>query len=410
MTSLILCTPKVLLQNTPEEWLEATGGDAVLFTGLADAETSKAVEELATRAFRQSEFFHNYEHSELIEPSAIDLHLRTKFSRVLAFSEADVLRAARIRNKLALQGQTPEAAQFFRDKILMKRRAWERGVDVPRFAEITSATDLTEFIAAHGLPVVVKPFDGRGSSGVVVLTTEQDVVSFLENGASSTHRHTVEQFVQGEMFRVDGLYVDGSPVVIHAARYLKDCLAFIRGETIGTHSLDAGNPLIGRIEEFTRYLLEKALPFPATSIFHLQIFLTPDDRLVLCEVASRLGGGVINEEVLLATGVNMKMGYVKASIGGGDTLERRAAADFRPTARIIIPPKHGVLESLPLAAEHDWIDIYKPYGVVGRHYGGASMTNAEVASFVFGGENEEELRSRALDLDSWFNSKTMWAL
>ncbi|NLH82452.1 MAG: hypothetical protein GX458_16635 [Phyllobacteriaceae bacterium] len=386
--------------------MRSTGGDAILVSGSTE---EASAEETGRTAFAEARFFGNYESNDLVETAAVELGAAHRITSVLAFSEADVLRAARIRKRLRLPGQDFADASFFRDKVAMKRRAWERGISVPRFAEITCPADLTEFVLANDLPVVVKPSDGRGSSGVSVLATDEDVKAFLASGASHAARFTVEEYVPGDMYRVDGLYVDGCPVVIHAARYFKDCLAFIRGETIGTHSLDADNPLVGRIETFTRHLLEKALPFPSTSMFHLQIFHTPDDRLVLCEVASRLGGGVINEEVRTATGIDMKLGYVEASTGRYHGTRDHRAVATRPTGRIIIPPKNGVLEDFPLSCDREFVDLYKTYGVVGRRYGGAAMTNAEVASFVFGGDDENQLKSRATDLDDWFGANSSWS-
>ncbi|MDW9639701.1 ATP-grasp domain-containing protein [Sinorhizobium meliloti] len=271
---------------------------------------------------------------------------------MLSFSEVDVSRAARIRKHLGLAGQTIEDGELFRNKMLMKRRAWERGVAVPRFAQVTCPADLLDFISANGLPVVVKPYDGRGSAGVEILESEKDIRTFLARGSSTSKGFTVEEFVPGDMYRVDGLYVHGSPVIIHAGRYLKDCLAFIQGETIGTHGLDQGSPLNRRIETFTRHLLERALPFPKTSIFHLQIFLTPDDRLVLCEVASRLGGGVINEEVRLATGIDIKMSYVKACVGAYEEVGVNNLPPV-PAGRIIIPPRRGTLRRAPAGAREN---------------------------------------------------------
>lgn len=408
MTALILCTPKVLLQNAASEWRSATGGNAILISGRGDVSISQAVERIGQSAFLETHLFENYENSDLVERAVLDLRPRRRITAVLSFSEVDVSRAARIRKHLGLTGQTAEDGEFFRNKVLMKRRAWERGVAVPRFAQVTCPADLLDFISANGLPVVVKPYDGRGSAGVDILESEKDIRTFLARGSSTSMGFTVEQFVPGDMYRIDGLYVDGSPVIIHAGRYLKDCLAFIRGETIGTHSLDQGNPLSHRIETFTRHLLERALPFPKTSIFHLQIFHTPDDRLVLCEVASRLGGGVINEEVRLATGIDIKMSYVKASVGTHEELGANTLPPV-PAGRIIIPPRRGTLRKLPAACDYDWVDTYKAYGVIGREYGGAAMTNAEVASFVFRGDNEEHLQARAKTLESWFHANSEWS-
>ncbi len=37
------------------------------------------------------------------------------------------------------------------------------------------------------------------------------------------------------------------------------------------------------------------------------------------------------------------------------------------------------------------------------------MTNAEVASLVFRGDNEEHLQARAKTLESWFHANSEWS-
>lgn len=408
MRSLFLITPKVLQQHGPEAWGAAIRGEATLYTGqsVAGARPGRASE----TAFGHVTRFERYEESDALEAAAIAAFRRGALDRVVPVSEVDVMRAARIRERLGVPGQLVASAEAFRDKSLMKRKAWEGGLDVPRFARLSSGLDLVDFVRANGWPVVVKPVDGRGSAGVEVLRDEASAEHFLRRGHASSGRYTVEEFVRGPMYRVDGLYVEGRPVVMQVGRYFKDCLAFIEGETIGTHSLDPENPLLPRIERFARHLLEEALPLPPTSLFHLQVFHSPDDRIVLCEVACRLGGGVINEEVKAATGVDIKMSYVTACTSDAPSVDAprtNAAGDL--SARIIVPPKTGRLASIPDRCPFDWVDVYVPYGVVGRVYDGATMTNGEVAGLVFRGGSEEELRRRARELEGWFQERTEWA-
>lgn len=407
MTILIFSTQKVLLGNSASRWGAATQGDAVLVSETPCGNVSGEVTRIVTTAFKDALLLDNYESSELVELAAVELGLKHRVKAVLAFSELDILRAARVRRQLGLQGQSPEEALFFRDKAIMKRRAWERGVDVPRFAAITCPEDLVGFTSATGYPVVVKPVDGRGCLGVSVLNSDVDTAVFLSSGVSGLSHYTVEEFISGDMYRVDGLWIGEQEIVIHVGRYTKDCLAFTGGEPICTYGLDPDNPLLSRIKSFTRFLLNQALPFPPTSLFHLQLFHTPKNRLVLCEVACRLGGGLINEEVRLATGVDMKAAFISANLSDSNTT--RSSEHDRPTARLIIPPRHGVLREIPQACDTDWVDIYRPYGEPSRRYDGASMTNKEICAFVFTGDDERHLALRATELCRWFDATCVWA-
>ena len=54
------------------------------------------------------------------------------------------------------------------------------------------------------------------------------------------------------------------------------------------------NPIKSRMIDFTRDLLERALPMPENGLFHVELFHTPDDQILLCEAACRLGGCIVN--------------------------------------------------------------------------------------------------------------------
>ncbi len=405
MPYILLATEKMLLQIPQKDWDDLDTGDFTVITGPSkDAASYDALR----RRFRRLEICDNYETTDLVERRAVALAEGGKVDGILSLSEIDVGRSARIRALLGIPGQTEAAARYFRNKLLMKRRAWEHGVAVPFFSALHGAKDLDDFIRTHGFPIVVKPIDGRGSFGVEVLRDEADVLRFLGTGSCSSGGFYVETFVDGDMYRVDGVYVDGTPVTIHAGRYFKDCLAFLSGATIGTHSLDDHNPLRERIEAFAHLVLEKALPTPPTGIFHLQLFHTPDDRLVLCEVACRLGGGTINEEVRAATGVDLRKTYLLAATGRLSCEKVKMVRQSGLSARIIIPRKRGRLESIPQHCPFEWVVNYIPYGKPGEVSAAAQMTNAEVAGIVFAGESEAVLQHRALELDRWFQRETRW--
>ncbi|MFD1198040.1 hypothetical protein ACFQ3K_06875 [Brucella gallinifaecis] len=124
---------------------------------------------------------------------------------------------------------------------------------------------------------------------------------------------------------------------------------------------------------------------------------------------SRLEGGVINGLVRFATGVDIKMDYVKSSMLQEKVPVSRPRDVAIHGAWIIIPPRQGTLQGFPMSCDFEWVNLYKAYGIAGQRYGGASMTNAEVAGFVFQGENEEHLRQRAVELETWFNANSEWS-
>ena len=83
----------------------------------------------------------------------------------------------------------PEALVFAQDKLAMRRRLADIGVPVPRFAEVVTLSDVDDFAAQIGGPVVVKTirggYDGRGVVLADDLAAARDAVArYLGDGVA----------------------------------------------------------------------------------------------------------------------------------------------------------------------------------------------------------------------------------
>lgn len=81
----------------------------------------------------------------------------------------------------------PQALVHAQDKLLMRRKLHSLGVPVPRFAEITSVSDVEAFVAEIDGPVVIKTvrggYDGKGVVMADDLATTREVVAgYLADG------------------------------------------------------------------------------------------------------------------------------------------------------------------------------------------------------------------------------------
>jgi len=79
----------------------------------------------------------------------------------------------------------PHALRYAQDKIAMRARVSELGVECPRWAEVRTATDLAAFGDDVGWPVVVKtPRGGYDGKGVRLASSPDDVADWLAGLAS----------------------------------------------------------------------------------------------------------------------------------------------------------------------------------------------------------------------------------
>ncbi|WP_284581910.1 hypothetical protein [Streptomyces sp. 2P-4] len=235
----------------------------------------------------------------------------TGLAHVITDNEYDLERAARIRADLGLPGQSPASALSFRDKAVMKETA-RRTVPTAPFRRLADITDLTGFIAEQGYPVVVKPVKQGGSRDISVLHDDDALLAFSRRPWRDDLM--AEGFVEGPMYHVDAVVAPGYRFVA-ASRYLRSCLGVFSGHNNGSVQLHpVRDPFARRLEEFLDRVLE-AFETPDTAAYHLEVFHTPDDELVLCEIASRVGGDRIPALTRLTYGVDLHTAWLRQSVG-----------------------------------------------------------------------------------------------
>ncbi|ACY18623.1 ATP-grasp domain-containing protein [Haliangium ochraceum] len=350
--------------------------------------------------------FDNYAHNGLVEVEALRIARRHACGAILARAEVDVLRAARIRDMCGIPGQGWESALAFRDKIAMKRYVATTPLNVPEYRALETAVDLVDFIDRHGYPVVVKPRSASGSVGTHVLHTEAEMEQLLR--FEKLHGCEVETFVAGDMYHVDGLLVDSHIPFINVSRYINGCLAWRENQFCGSVVLGNDSPLCRRMIAATEQALA-ALPDPGCISFHAEFFLTPQDEIVFCEIASRTGGGRINETIAAAFAVNLDEQWVRAQCGlavhltAGDEDGHERSAGF-----VLIPPQRGVLTGLPEDALPDWVTGTKILAKLGTHYQGGEKSGHYVAAYVITGEDEDIAAARVVQMAEWFQERTRW--
>ncbi len=384
-----------------------------MFTSAESKEQDKAIQDELGNLFTEVRFFPDMSSHDGVEIAAVEMHDRYRFTNVVALSEADLLRAASLRERFGIDGPGYEQILPFRDKGLMKDMAQRRGVPVAEYCRVSNTTQLLDFIDQVGYPVVVKPLLGRGSANTYVIRSRDDLEQKAGQGIfPRTFGNTellAEKFLFGEICHIDGLVLDGEIQVISPARYVNNCLNFVGGAFLGSYTLSDDNALCKRLKTFAADLVENVYPMPSNSLFHIETFVTPANDIVLCEIACRLGGNGINEEVRLSRGVDMKWEYLKREMGvsaAGEGVQRPSTG--RLGGRLLIPPRDGVLVHTPQDCPVRNVSAYRNVGVPGARYEPMKMSNDEIASFLFHGSTEEEMLAIIGDLNGWFEKNTQW--
>ncbi len=349
--------------------------------------------------------------SPRVEVAALEVHRDGPVQMVLALSEYDILRAARLRRHLGVAGQSVESATAFRDKLVMKQILSRAGVPVARYAEVSHVLDLVRFVDEVGYPVVVKPRLGAGSVGVDVLTDEEDLSQFVEraagvlSGDESSHL-IAESFVAGEMLHVDGVVRDGRVRLIwpftHGA---SSTLDYRTGGSLVSCMVDRSDELWQRAVDLVRQALD-ALPTPTHAIFHAELFHTPTGELVLNEIASRMGGAKVHRSLRAAFGVSMTEQYLRAEVGlpAGPSLLSDPA---RLAGYLLIPPRAGRLDAVPVSCPLPGVEDFRVMAEAGAVLDEAAASVDSLLSVVVVGTSAEEVFASLRSADAWLRSRLL---
>lgn len=335
---------------------------------------------------------------------ALEAARQTGVRTVFAHSEYDLIRAAKLRETLGLPGQSTESAFAYRDKVRMKQLAAKGGVAVPPYRRLCDPLDLHEFADQHGYPLVVKPCDGGGSRNTQVLRDREELQAWLVSGWTSGMM--AEGYVEGDMYHVDGLVVGGEVVFASASRYVNGCLAFQDGVSLGSVLLDPESGMSDRMLAETRRVLD-ALPGAPVLAFHAEFFHTPDDRILLCEIASRTGGGPIVDTIREICGIQLNRAWVRLHCGLPEPLTDEREKGLLG-GYLIVPSRPGTLLDIPESLPFDWVLRYTPSVHRGQVIGQAVSSVDSLATLIVKGSSEEIVTARLLEANEWLLSRLRW--
>ncbi|ESX84846.1 acetyl-CoA carboxylase biotin carboxylase subunit family protein [Mesorhizobium sp. LSHC412B00] len=242
-----------------------------------------------------------------------------------------------------LPGPNPASIERCCDKFTQRQLLAEGGVPIPAYCVAANATEVESSAAEIGLPVILKPAVGSGSSGVRLCRSVEELAehtAYLLGGKyiwRSSPRILVEEFAQGPNY---GAELMGS-------------------EVIGTAAIDWGGPPHFVCRECTypalltddehRRIIDASLSclraldlgWGPTNIEFKWTKLGP----VVIEVNPRLAGTPTPQLVQLAYGVDLITEHIKLVIG--EEWDLRRSHSHTAVARNLIPDRDGIL---------DWID------------------------------------------------------
>lgn len=407
----ILLAPEKLVTSTSKDQWQELQCDITLFT----SRSSSYMDFLHTHLkgiFKHIEFFDNYPNNDTVEIKLFEYAKKYNIKNIIPMTEADVLRASKVREKLGIAGLSYTNALKFRDKILMKELAREFNINIPRFRRIKDTVDILEFVEEVGYPIIIKPILGRGSLNTLIISNQGELIALLNGGLiSDTSRYTdllAEEFLDADIYHIDGLQLNYQIKVMSVSKYINNCLSFVGGSYLGSYTLDMQNPIRNTLVHFSLHLLSEVYPLYKNALFHIEVFVGRDNKISLCEVACRIGGNGINDEVKLQQGVDIKMEYIKEECGLENIVNHNDKLTHPIAGRLLVPPREAKLISFPEKCDISGVIRYQFRGRKDNKYKKMAMSNDEIANFLIISSSENEICEKIAHLSSWFDDNVTW--
>lgn len=409
MKKNIIILNRVPLDESPyHKWIDLERFNIYLITERGLVEKAPGARAL----YAEVHEFDNYLFNANIESCVMEVARRVGIASLVSYSEADVIRAARCRKLLGLPGQEMDSALSFRDKLKMRVISEKHGMPCPRYLGIDDVHGLRAFAAEEGYPFIVKPRLGMASKRVIKIEDQQGLDDFCENtlytDTDVLYPYIAESFLEGRLYSVDLLVVDGKIEFAEPLRYISNGLAYASREikAFGLTQVAKHDPSYEPLMRFCNRLLE-CFPYPGYGGFHIEVFVDDAGTVILCEAASRNGGGGIPQIIEYAYGLNPDCVAVRlqASLGEDKAWVDEMSSESNGAwgTYIMSRGERRAGWRVPATAPFAFVVAFQ---VAAESDSGSSVENVAqfAATAIVKGSSVAEVQENIKTLETWFYS------
>ena len=243
-----------------------------------------------------------------------------KVQLVVPLDDFDLEKAALLREHLRLPGFGETATRYFRDKLAMRMRAAEVGINVPPFTSTFHYQDITDFLEKVPPPWVLKPRLMAGAMGIRKCHSKEEVWENIHRLGDEQAYFVLEQFVPGDIFHVDSIWFKGEVVFAISSAYGTPPLEVANeGGIFTTETLEAGSAVDLSLRSMNKAVLSAFGLRDGVS--HTEFIKAHSNgKVYFLETSARVGGANIADLIEAASGLNLWTEWAKvetaAATGG----------------------------------------------------------------------------------------------
>jgi biotin carboxylase len=292
------------------------GCTVLLLTSLSIKDKATFPADAIDEIFYMPDDEHKWDRTQLI--NAVSYLARTRpLDRIVALDDFDVEVAAMLREHLRVPGMGETTAHYFRDKLAMRMKAREEGLNVPDFIHVLNHASLCEFMDRVPGPWVLKPRSMAGAIGIKKVHNQDEFWAIVDSLGDMQSHYLLERFVPGDIFHVDTIVYEKEVLFAIASGYGRPPMEVSHtGGIFTTRILDRDS------EDARNLVAENARVMQALGMLrglsHTEFIKAHDDRRIyFLETSARVGGAHIADLVEAATGINLWAEWAKIEIAGG---------------------------------------------------------------------------------------------
>ena len=257
---------------------------------------------------------------------------------VTAGTDVAVITIGKVCDELGLTGLSFEAAQIASNKLLMKEKYEENGVNTARFRRVDiMEKNISEKISSLHYPLICKAVDSSGSRGIVKINCEDDIAEAVKcvKEVTKENYYIIEEYIEGEEFGAQAFVEDGE------VKFILPHGDFVfKGDTGVPVGHWAPFELPEEVVKDTKKQLSKAVT--AMQLDNCAInadFILSNNKVYVLELGGRSGATCLAELVSIYYGYDYYEKIIRRALG--ETVEFPDSSHTANASKLLISDKTG---------------------------------------------------------------------
>ena len=237
-----------------------------------------------------------------------------KIDRVVALDDFDVEKAALVREHFRISGMGQTTARYFRDKLAMRVRAKDAGINVPIFSPLFNDVEITEYLQKTTAPWVIKPRSEASAAGIKKVHSFDEAWNTIHDLGEDRHHFLIEQFKPGDVYHVDALTLDHKVIFERSSQYLSTPFEVAHGGGVfRSVTVELSSKDTKALKKMNESVMKAfGMNFSAS---HTEFIKCHEDgQFYFLETASRVGGAHLAEMVEASSGINLWTEWAKIEV------------------------------------------------------------------------------------------------